>query len=91
MLKCSKCSEIAIVETAQPMDHRDISSTVDRTCAIKVAGEVISGVSYYYYFYFIFFFSLVREQPTEKIGHKFRHLFVLFLPYASKFISPKIN
>ena len=37
-----------------------------------------------------FFLSLVRENLLRKIGHKFRHLFVLFLPYASKVISPNL-
>ena len=51
VLKCSKCSETAIIEMAQPMNHRDIASTVDSTCAFRVAGEVISGVSYYSVFF----------------------------------------
>jgi hypothetical protein len=31
--------KVAIVGPAQPMDHRDISKTVNRACVVRVVGE----------------------------------------------------
>jgi hypothetical protein len=67
LLKCSKCSEIAIVERAQPMNHRDISSTIDRTCAFRVAGEIISGVSYYSVFLVWYVNNLLRKSAINLV------------------------
>jgi len=38
---------VAIAEPAQPMDHRDISHTVDGACAFRVAEAAKSDVLSY--------------------------------------------
>jgi hypothetical protein len=67
-------SKVAIVESAQQMDHRDISNAVHSVCVFRVAGAATSDVSFC-----SVFLSLIRENTTEKIGYTFFDLSVLIL------------